>query len=262
MSVARNLAFPLALRKLRKSEIEARVRETAELLGLGDLLARKPGQLSGGQMQRVALGRALIRKPKLFLFDEPLSNLDARLRGEMRSEIARLHRRVRVTSLYVTHDQSEAMTMGSRIAVLDRGRIEQIGEPLEVFARPSTRFVAGFIGSPAMNLIEAQARDGRVELGPLSIEAPVRDARRLVLGVRPHEIAIDARDAREIALELEVRFVESLGTQTLVDFELGANILRASAEGEVAARPGERRRISFSRSAVHWFDAGSGARLP
>ncbi|MCC6407579.1 MAG: sn-glycerol-3-phosphate ABC transporter ATP-binding protein UgpC [Planctomycetes bacterium] len=260
-TVAQNLAFPLELRRVPRAELERRVRETAESLGLADLLERKPGALSGGQMQRVALGRALIRDPKLFLFDEPLSNLDAKLRHEMRAEIARLHQRTRVTSLYVTHDQSEALTLGGRIAVLDRGRFEQIGAPLDVFARPATRFVAGFIGSPAMNLLPGVARGGRFEVGELSLAAPTDATRELVLGVRPHEVALDAARARDVSLELEVTFVEALGTQTLVSFRLGEHELRASLDGDARVRVGERKRISISRSSLHWFDQGTGLRL-
>ncbi|MCK6444792.1 MAG: ATP-binding cassette domain-containing protein [Planctomycetes bacterium] len=274
-TVAQNLAFPLELRGLARDAIERRVRETAAGLGLGDLLERKPGALSGGQMQRVALGRALIREPKLFLFDEPLSNLDAKLRHEMRAEIARLVARTRITSLYVTHDQSEAMTLGHRIVVLERGRAVQAGAPLEVFARPRTSFVAGFIGSPPMNLIPGRVHAGTFAVGPLrvAVDAPRAadvEGRELVLGVRPHAVCIlettlqdsmGAADADGATAELEVAFVEALGTQTLVTFRLGEHELRASLDGDVRFRVGERRRISISRSGLHWFDQGSGLRI-
>jgi len=259
MTVAKNLAFPLRLRKESRAEIARKVAATAELLGLTGLLGRKPATLSGGQMQRVALGRAIIRNPKLFLFDEPLSNLDAKLRAEMRVEIARLHRRLGITTLYVTHDQAEAMTLGQRICVMSQGRIEQIGAPLDVFARPASRFVASFIGSPAMNLIEGEVRGGRFQCGALELDlgrdTGARSDGRAVLGVRPHEIELGR------GRELTVRSIERLGTQTLIDLALDDDqVLRVSREGQGDVREGERLRVAMPGRALHWFDARTGRR--
>ena len=258
MSVRKNLAFPLKLRRVPRERIAAEVRETADLLGLGELLDRKPGTLSGGQMQRVALGRAIIRHPRLFLFDEPLSNLDAKLRGEMRGEIARLHERLRITTIYVTHDQAEAMTMGSRIAVLNGGRLEQEGAPLEVFERPATRFVASFIGSPPMNLIEGRVGEGRFRAGALDLAAPAAAAAGpLVLGVRPHQIRAGGG-----AAALEVSFVERLGTQTLIECEIGLEEgLRVSLEGNRELAVGRSLALEMPPEALHWFEPVTGRRL-
>jgi ABC-type sugar transport system ATPase subunit len=255
MTVAKNLAFPLKMRRVAREEIRRKVGETAELLGLTALLERKPSTLSGGQMQRVALGRAIIRDPALFLFDEPLSNLDAKLRAEMRAEIARLHRRLGITTLYVTHDQAEAMTLGDRICVLNQGRIEQTGTPLEVFRRPATRFVASFIGSPPMNLVEGRVEGGRFVRGPLSVESPPGVEGPVVLGVRPHEVELGG------GVELEVEDVEPLGTQTLVALRLDGARLVHSHEGSLEVRPGERRRVRLGPASLHWFDGASGRRL-
>ena len=187
MTVAKNIGFPLKMAKVPRAELNQRVRETAEMLGLAELLDRKPRTLSGGQMQRVALGRALIRDPKVFLFDEPLSNLDAKMRTELRAELARLHKHLQATMIYVTHDQSEAMTLGSRIAVIDEGVLQQVGPPLEVYRKPANRFVAGFIGSPAMNFIDG-------------------------VGIRPHDVVIEDDGPIEATVEL----VEPMGSETHV----------------------------------------------
>ncbi len=255
MSVRRNLAFPLQMAGVARAEIEARVRTTAAQLGLQDLLERKPGALSGGQMQRVAVGRAIIRNPRLFLFDEPLSNLDAKLRDEMRAEIRALHERLGITTLYVTHDQAEAMTMGSRICVLDRGRVLQIGPPLEVFARPRTSFVAAFLGSPPMNLLAGRVREGHFESGALRIPAPGPAGRDLLLGIRPHEVELGG------PIEGTVTWVEELGTRTLVECDFGGARVRVVREGALAVTRGERMRLALPAERVHWFDAASGERL-
>ncbi len=255
MSVRKNLAFPLTLRKEPRAQIEEKVRKTAGMLGLDELLDRKPKQLSGGQMQRVALGRAIIRNPRLFLFDEPLSNLDAKLRGEMRGEISRLHRDLGITTLYVTHDQAEAMTLGQRICVLRDGHVEQIGEPLEVFREPATRFVASFIGSPAMNLLEGRVEDGRFVRGDLQLFSPGIPDGPVVLGVRPHRIELGGEHA------LRVRAVERLGSQTLIDLAVDGEALRLSVEGQHPARRRDRLEISLPPGALHWFDARSGRRI-
>jgi multiple sugar transport system ATP-binding protein len=255
MSVEQNLAFPLRLRREPRAAVRAKVAEVAQLLGLGDLLLRKPATLSGGQMQRVALGRAIIRSPRLFLFDEPLSNLDAKLRGEMRAEIARLHERLAITTIYVTHDQAEAMTLGSRIAVMQEGRIEQLGPPLEVFDAPASPFVASFIGSPAMNLIAGRLADGRFRAGPLELGAPLAGSREVLLGIRPHQVRLGG------PCELEVRALEKLGSQTLVDLDVAGQSLNLSHEGTLMLEPGERLSVELPPQALHWFDPLTGARL-
>lgn len=255
MSVAQNLAFPLRLRREPRARVRERVAEVAGLLGIGDLLGRKPASLSGGQMQRVALGRAIIRSPRLFLFDEPLSNLDAKLRGEMRAEIARLHRGLGITTLYVTHDQAEAMTLGSRIAVMREGRIEQVGPPLEVFDAPASPFVAGFIGSPAMNLLRGRCSAGRFRAGRVEVEAPGLEEREVVLGIRPHRVRLGG------PCELETRAVEKLGSQTLVELDAGGQALSLCLEGTLDVEPGQRLAVELPLAALHWFDATSGARL-
>jgi sn-glycerol 3-phosphate transport system ATP-binding protein len=255
MSVRRNLAFPLKMRRVAPDERERRVAQAAEILGLTALLERKPGTLSGGQMQRVALGRAIVRDPRVFLFDEPLSNLDAKLRLEMRKEIARLHARLGITSLYVTHDQAEAMTLGSRICVLNQGRIEQVGPPLEVFARPATTFVATFIGSPPMNLIEGRVEAGRFRAGSLDLPAPEGASGTITLGIRPHEVALEGD------LELVVEEVEALGTQTLVRGSVGEISLAVCREGTLPCRPGNRIPIGLPPTALHAFDTATDRRL-
>jgi len=265
MSVRQNLAFPLRLRAMPRSEIESRVVETASVLGLGELLDRKPSELSGGQMQRVALGRAIVRRPRLFLFDEPLSNLDAQLRTRMRGEIARLQRELGVTTLYVTHDQSEAMTLGSRIAVLQSGRVLQVGEPLEVFERPATDFVATFIGSPPMSLVAGTVHAGRFEGGGFSVPLPWVEEGAVRVGLRPQDVALrrgppGAAEAGWAELAARVTFVEALGTQTLVECDLGGARLLASAEGTHTWSEGESVWARFALSALHAFDS-AGRRL-
>src|SRR5262245_26582898 len=229
MTVRANLGFPLKMAGAGRAAIAERVERTAHALGIADLLERKPEALSGGQMQRVALGRALVREPRLFLFDEPLSNLDAKLRAEMRAEIARLVRELgaeRGTSaLYVTHDQAEAMTLGSRLAVMRAGRIEQLGAPLEVYRRPATRFVAGFVGEPPMNLLRCSFREGRLALAGQQLFAPLASG-EAVLGIRPQEVVLGR------GVELPISSVERLGSETLVRLGLGGETLVASVSGE------------------------------
>jgi multiple sugar transport system ATP-binding protein len=202
MTVRENLAFGLRMRRAPRERIEKRVEQVAETLGLGPVLDRKPGQLSGGQRQRVALGRAIVREPQVFLFDEPLSNLDARLRVETRAELVRLHRALATTSVYVTHDQEEAMTLGQRLAVMREGTVEQVADPIEIYRRPATLFVAEFIGSPSMNLfpgeLEAEGRvrlaDGAGVVPAIGLDAP--PSGRVVLGVRPHDVRLVSRSRR------------------------------------------------------------------
>ncbi len=257
MSVGRNLAFPLKMAGLARAAIEERVGRTAELLGLGALLARKPATLSGGQMQRVALGRALVRDPRIFLFDEPLSNLDARLRGEMRAEIARLQRELGITTLYVTHDQAEALTMGTRICVLDAGRIEQTGSPLEVYRRPATGFVASFVGSPPMNLVRGRVADGRFVAGPLVVESPAR-AGEALLGIRPHEVVIGR------GIPLPIGFVERFGSEIHAHLELetadGIQRLLVACDGACSVPDRGALEIELPAERLHWFDPRSNRR--
>src|SRR5216117_688381 len=188
MTVFRNLAFGLRQRKVPSREIDRRVHEVSEILGLDELLKRRPAQLSGGQRQRVAMGRALVREPKAFLLDEPLSNLDAKLRVQMRAELKRIHHRLGVTTIYVTHDQVEAMTLGDRIVVMSNGRVQQIGKPQEVYRRPQNLFVAGFIGSPPMNLLRGRCTDGCIRLGELELPWAGPDAPEVAVGLRPEDL--------------------------------------------------------------------------
>ncbi len=227
MNVYANMAFGLSMRGYSKAEIDRRIQEAAEILGIGNLLQRKPRALSGGQRQRVAVGRAIVRKPAVFLFDEPLSNLDAKLRVQMRLEIRKLHEELKITSIYVTHDQVEAMTLGDRLVVMDNGYAAQIGSPLEIYERPATMFVAGFIGSPAMNFLEADVdEDGRALILSgavrLPLNGPGRSAwkgQKVVLGVRPEHLELNG--SREGGIQLTVDHVELLGADTLVHGRCG-----------------------------------------
>jgi sn-glycerol 3-phosphate transport system ATP-binding protein len=265
MNVYDNMAYGLKIRGMPKEEIDSRVRDAGKILELGALLDRKPRQLSGGQRQRVAMGRAIVRHPKVFLFDEPLSNLDAKLRVQMRLELQKLHRRLGVTSLYVTHDQVEAMTLGQRIIVMNAGRAEQIGTPAQIYASPATAFVASFIGSPPMNLLPATvAADG----GSLSVDGasivlpravPALAGRAAQFGVRPEDLRIGGN-----AFEIEVDMVESLGADHLIHGHLGQSgeqelIVRAGPDANPA--PGSHIGIGFDAGAAHWFDGTTNARV-
>jgi ABC-type sugar transport system ATPase subunit len=228
MTVYRNLAYPLRQQRVRRGEIDRRVNEIAQMLGLEALMKRRPGQLSGGQRQRVAMGRALVREPEVFLLDEPLSNLDAKLRVQMRAGLKRLHGRLGVTTVYVTHDQVEAMTLGDRIAVLSEGRLQQLGPPQEVYDSPANVFVAGFIGSPPMNLLRGSASGGRVKAGEFVVErAGVPDG-DLVVGLRPEALtpAVDGMPA----IDFRVDVVEPLGDELIVHGSLAAELITASSD--------------------------------
>ncbi len=228
MSVYKNLAYPLRQQRVRRAEIDRRVTEIAQMLGLEKLMKRRPGQLSGGQRQRVAMGRALVREPEVFLLDEPLSNLDAKLRVQMRAGLKRLHGRLGVTTVYVTHDQVEAMTLGDRIAVLSDGKLQQLGPPQEVYDRPANVFVAGFIGSPPMNLLRGSAAAGRVKAGEFTLErAGVPDG-ELVVGLRPEALrpAVDGMPA----IDFRVDVVEPLGDELIVHGSLAAELIAAASE--------------------------------
>src|SRR4051812_11040186 len=263
LTVEANIGFPLRMTRVRKAERAQRVLETARLLGLEDLLARKPGQLSGGQRQRVAMGRAIVREPRAFLMDEPLSNLDAKLRVQMRGDIAALQARLGTTTVYVTHDQVEAMTMGHRVAVLDGGHLQQCGTPRELYERPVNLFVAGFIGSPAMNLCPAPVNGATARLG--TIDVPLGAAAAglngdVVIGVRPEsfEIAADGIPAR-------VDVVEELGSEAYAfcRAEMAGGERRVVARVDARRPPGLQERIALRPRAeeVHLFDPDSGARI-
>ena len=260
MSVFDNMAYGLRIRGLSKEAIQKRVDETAALLGLEALLQRKPRQLSGGQRQRVAMGRAIVRDPKLFLFDEPLSNLDAKLRVQMRAEIRRLQRRLKVTSLYVTHDQVEAMTLGDRLLVMHLGVPVQLATPMEVFERPADTYVASFIGTPAMNLLPgALGRDG-ASIVIHGVEIPLGSRRfvgnaELTVGIRPEHIIVDAA-----GMELPVDLVEPLGSETLVHGRLPDGTLLTIKVDQGTAL-GETICVSFPASDLHMFDRQSGLRM-
>ena len=264
MTVAANLGFSLMLRGAAKAEIEQRVRQAADLLGLAPLLSRYPRQLSGGQRQRVAMGRAIVRDPQVFLFDEPLSNLAAKLRVAMRTEIKELHQRLKTTTVYVTHDQIEAMTMADRIVVMHDGLVEQIGAPLELYDRPQNLFVAGFIGSPAMNLLNGTIRaNGRLEFEsekgirlPLATAPRNSDGQLVIYGIRPEHFLLADDGA-----EAEVQVVEPTGSELQIAAKLGGADIIAVFRERHNFKPGEKIRLKPDPRLAHLFDAPSGKRL-
>ena len=284
MSVEDNIGFPLRMQRVPKREMRSRVGDVAELLGIPELLKRKPKELSGGQRQRVAMGRAIVRHPQVFLMDEPLSNLDAKLRVQMRAELVKLHRRLGVTTIYVTHDQTEAMTLGQRVAVLDHGVIQQVATPQELYRRPANTFVASFIGSPSMNFIRGRVEAGAVTLGdyrfvlPDSVLGELRiDASDVLVGLRPEEFA-DARlagDGDRVMLPAEIEITEQLGPETYAYFrvpsfdvvELGdrpvelGGALSARLDPHTSAEAGERLDLSVNLEGVHLFDLETGQSL-
>jgi len=274
MSVAENLAFGLKLRGVARDEIARRVDEAAQMLGLGDMLDRQPRVLSGGQRQRVALGRALVRQPKVFLLDEPLSNLDAKLRLSMRVEIARLHRRLGTTMIYVTHDQIEAMTLGQRIVVFNKGEIQQIDTPMNLYARPQNLFVAGFLGSPAMNFFRGTLRadDGlNLDCGatrlPLGADAGLADRLKsrigaeLVVGIRPEDFRRTTVAAPQPAITAQVDVVEPVGNEVFLNLSFGgAEIVVRMPPGNLA-QPGSAVVLGYAPEALHFFDARTEQRI-
>lgn len=259
MSVRQNMGYGLKIAGLPKTEITAKVESAAELLQLSPLLDRKPRQLSGGQRQRVAMGRAIVREPAVFLFDEPLSNLDAKLRVQMRLEIKELQSKLGITALYVTHDQVEAMTMADRMIVMNAGVAEQIGTPLDVYENPQTLFAAQFIGSPAMNVLDADVHSGEVVVGgETMLSLPLPDG-PIKLGIRPEHFVAD----RDGPFSLSLQLTEPLGANTLLHGQLAANRqeLTVSLNGVHAFESGSVQRFSAPTSSVHVFDASTGQRL-
>ncbi|MCS0497205.1 sn-glycerol-3-phosphate ABC transporter ATP-binding protein UgpC [Ancylobacter sp. MQZ15Z-1] len=264
MTVAENMGFSLKLRKAPKAEIETRVRRAAEILSLDHLLDRYPRQLSGGQRQRVAMGRAIVRDPQVFLFDEPLSNLDAKLRVQMRTEIKELHQRLHTTTVYVTHDQIEAMTMADKIVVMHDGIVEQIGAPLDLYDRPANQFVAGFIGSPSMNFLKGHVRlDGtpRFETPdgialPLSSPGGVEDGQPAVYGVRPEHMQTDPQ-----GVAAQVLVTEPTGAEILVVAKVGEQEINCLFRERLSFAPGETIRIAPQPNLTHLFDERSGRAL-
>jgi multiple sugar transport system ATP-binding protein len=276
-TVLENLAFGLRQHKVPTAEIAERVKEVSSLLTLDELLDRKPAQLSGGQRQRVAMGRALARKPRVYLLDEPLSNLDAQLRTQLRADLKQLHERFSTTTIYVTHDQVEAMTLGERIGVMSGGQLLQLGTPQEIYRRPANVFVAGFIGSPPMNLLSASVASGRVDAGDLVLEVPGAPSGELVVGVRPEALRLTAGASEEHTMQVRVEVVELLGHETIVYGSIrGHRVATAATAPGIASLPPERaiviarldaRRqpavgetitVGMSLEDVHLFDATSG----
>jgi multiple sugar transport system ATP-binding protein len=274
MSVYDNMAFGLKMRKFDKAEIGKRVREAADILGIQDYLKRKPRQLSGGQRQRVALGRAIVRHPRVFLFDEPLSNLDAKLRVQMRVELKKLHERLGTTAIYVTHDQVEAMTLGDRVVVMADGYVQQVGDPMELYNHPANRFVAGFIGSPAMNFakVRVSQENGAVwATGEgIKLKVPAPEAARLgahagkevTLGVRPEDMLIARHGgSADLAIDCVVEVVERLGSEILLDVAVGPAKMVASVEPTVAAKMHDRMRLALNPDRLHFFDSETEAAI-
>ncbi|TML73862.1 MAG: ABC transporter ATP-binding protein [Actinobacteria bacterium] len=287
MSVRQNLGYGLKVRRMAKPEIRRRVDEVAELLGLTDLLERRPAQLSGGQRQRVAMGRAIVRQPQAFLMDEPLSNLDAKLRVAMRASLAQLHQKLGVTTVYVTHDQVEAMTLGQRVAVMRDGKVLQVDEPQRLYREPRDLFVAGFIGSPAMNLVEAQIVSGEVAFGEHRVplderRAPADHPERIILGIRPETFEDATFASPELpTIEVRVAVLEELGSDAYVFFQADARLVTAQALGvedtslvadstpllsarvdpRTGARVGRRLRLALDPARFHFFDPVTGTSL-
>jgi len=259
MTVAENIGYPLKVARVPKEERMRRVRAAAERVELQDLLARRPGQLSGGQRQRVALGRAIVRTPQLFLMDEPLSNLDAKLRVSMRAQLKHLQRELNTTTIYVTHDQVEAMTLADRVAVMSAAKLQQVGPPLEIYNRPANAFVAAFLGNPSMNLIEMNVADGRLVHPLFALPAPALPPGRITLGERPEDMAIVAPGTGDF--DTEVYTAELLGDTALVTARLGGNLIAIKAEKDTPVRMGDTVGVRFNREALHFFDAASGARI-
>ena len=274
MSVYDNMAFGLKMRKFDKAEIGRRVQRAAAILDIKELLDRKPRQLSGGQRQRVALGRAIVRDPKVFLFDEPLSNLDAKLRVQMRVELKKLHERLGTTAIYVTHDQVEAMTLGDRVVVMRDGWVQQVGEPLDLYNTPANKFVAGFIGSPAMNFATVTVTETNgsllAENHGLRIKLPDETAQRLrrhagreiTLGIRPEDLTVaTAADPADLCFDASIEVIEQLGSEIILDMKVGEGMMVASVEPTVRVKVHDRLRLAMRPSRLHVFDAKTEAAI-
>jgi multiple sugar transport system ATP-binding protein len=271
MTVFNNIAFPMRARRADGTSIRERVEAVAESLGISELLRRKPGELSGGQMQRVALGRAIVRQPDVFLMDEPLSNLDAKLRVQMRAELKRLQKDLGITTIYVTHDQAEAMTMADKLVVMKRGQIQQVGAPEEVYLQPSTMFVAGFIGSPPINFIPCKLSPSRDTLEAPSLHHPVparyrgalrhRPSDSVILGIRPEDLDVILHpEARQTTAEIYV--TEPMGKETLLTLQLGGSTVKAIAPPQIDLGIGDTVGVAFADQAVRLFDPETGEALP
>ncbi|WP_010283554.1 ABC transporter ATP-binding protein [Bacillus timonensis] len=274
MSVYDNMAFGLKLRKFPKDEIDRRVKEAAKILGLEEYLTRKPKALSGGQRQRVALGRAIVRDAKVFLMDEPLSNLDAKLRVQMRAEISKLHQRLQTTTIYVTHDQTEAMTMATRLVVMKDGIIQQVGAPKDVYDNPENVFVAGFIGSPAMNFFPGKLQDGTFTTGNVKVAVPegkmkvLREQgyvnKDIILGIRPediHDEPVFIESAQDSKINALIEVSELTGAETMLYSQLAGTDFVARVDSRTQAKPGETIELAFDMNKCHFFDADSERRI-
>ncbi|MGN1401408.1 MAG: ABC transporter ATP-binding protein [Bacillus sp. (in: firmicutes)] len=274
MTVYDNMAFGLKLRKMPKEEIDRRVREAATILGLTEYLKRKPKALSGGQRQRVALGRAIVRDAKVFLMDEPLSNLDAKLRVQMRTEIAKLHKRLNTTTIYVTHDQTEAMTMATRLVVMKDGVIQQIGAPKDVYENPENVFVGGFIGSPAMNFFEGSIKEGQIQFKDVTLEIPegkmkvLRDqgyaGKEIILGVRPEDfhdepVFIESSPGSKIGIEVEV--AELMGAEIMIYSNIEGQAFTGRIDARTVVKTGDRLSLAIDMNKVHFFDKETEMRI-
>jgi multiple sugar transport system ATP-binding protein len=262
MTVYRNIAFPLRMRKYPKDEIDRKVKKAADLLRISELLDRKPKELSGGQAQRVALGRAIVREPKVFLMDEPLSNLDAKLRVYMRAELKRLQKDLGTTTVYVTHDQAEAMTMGDRVAVMNKGRLQQVATPKEIYSKPKSIFVAGFLGSPPMNFIDCTLKNGILQSVGFQVALPSTLAEifrkkpidgGVVFGFRPEDVNISKIPSAD-AIETEVYMYEPLGSEIIVDLKLGDGIVKAKTDSNFELEIGEKLWLTIRQDGMHFFD--------
>ncbi|MBB5173264.1 ABC transporter ATP-binding protein [Texcoconibacillus texcoconensis] len=272
MNVYDNMAFGLKLRKFDKNDIEERVNNAANILGLNELLDRKPKALSGGQRQRVALGRAIVRNPKVFLMDEPLSNLDAKLRVQMRAEISKLHQRLQTTTIYVTHDQTEAMTMATRIVIMKDGLIQQVGKPKEVYDYPENMFVGGFIGSPAMNFLEGKLSDGKFYIGDMALTVPEGklksleqyNNKELVLGIRPediHDEPVFIESTPDTSLEALIDVAELMGAESILYSKIGEQDFVARVDSRADVSGGQNIKLALDMNKVHFFDPDTELRI-
>ena len=258
MTVYENIAFPLRIRRIKKDELDRRVREVADMLGLSEMLHKKPRELSGGQRQRVAMGRAIIRKPRVFLFDEPLSNLDAKLRIQMRAELSRLHKQLGITSIYVTHDQVEAMTLGDEIAVINKGEIQAVGEPLEIYKKPNNIFVAGFIGAPPMNIIKGEIKDSEFISDKLRVQLsnpPIQGD--CTIGIRPEHVEVVEGDGIEGTVEV----VEAVGSESILYVDSGGKRIVIKTLKSGPFRIGDKVHFRFLPDKIHYFSPDTGLRI-